>query len=67
MLDEAITAGFYTSEHFPERLVPRVQILTIADLLEGRARVQYAALSPAVAYPRARRQRKDRTAQPLLL
>jgi len=34
MTDEAGSAGFFTSEHFGK--FPRVQILTIEDLLAGR-------------------------------
>ena len=33
MTDEAASAGFFTSEHFGK--FPRVQILTIEDLLGG--------------------------------
>ena len=34
MTDEAASAGFFTSEHFGK--FPRVQILTIEDLLSGK-------------------------------
>jgi len=34
MTDEAASAGFFTSEHFGK--FPRVQIITIEDLLAGR-------------------------------
>ena len=34
MTDEAASAGFFTSEHFGK--FPRIQILTIEDLLDGR-------------------------------
>ncbi len=33
--DEAASAGFFTSEHFGK--FPRLQILTIGELLDGRA------------------------------
>jgi len=33
MIDEAASAGFFTSEHFGK--FPRIQILTIEDLLGG--------------------------------
>ena len=36
MLQEAATAGFYVPEHFPDQRFPRVQILTIAELLRGQ-------------------------------
>lgn len=35
MLTEAASAGFYQSEDFPGRY-PRLQILTIAELLSGK-------------------------------
>ena len=35
MLREAASAGFYKSENFPEQY-PRLQILTIAELLDGK-------------------------------
>jgi len=34
MTDEAASAGFFTSEHFGK--FPRIQILTIEQLLDGR-------------------------------
>ena len=34
MTDEAASAGFFTSEHFGK--FPRIQILTIEDLLAGK-------------------------------
>ena len=34
MTDEAYSAGFFTSEHFGKS--PRVEILTIEELLDGR-------------------------------
>lgn len=39
---EALSAGIYTPERFPDRQHPRVQILTIDELLDGAG----------VAYPR---------------
>ncbi len=36
MLKEAASAGFYESPKFPGRRFPRIQILTIADLLAGK-------------------------------
>ncbi|HLY62560.1 MAG TPA: restriction endonuclease [Terriglobia bacterium] len=35
MLTDAASAGFYQSENFPEQY-PRLQILTIAELLAGK-------------------------------
>ena len=42
MRQEALSAGIYTPEHFPDQQHPRVQILTINELLAGAG----------VAYPR---------------
>ena len=39
MLIEAAAAGFYESKDFPGRY-PRLQILTVAELLEGK-RIRY--------------------------
>lgn len=38
MITESVSAGFYTS---PKGDVPKIQILTIADLLSGKAKPQY--------------------------
>ncbi|MGH9395722.1 MAG: DNA methyltransferase [Terriglobia bacterium] len=60
MLREAASAGFYKSENFPERY-PRLQILAIRDLLEGkqllfpRHRVE--------TFKKAERQSKDSASQ----
>ena len=43
MRQEALSAGIYTPEHFPDQQYPRLQILTIEDLFNGHT----------VAYPRA--------------
>ena len=45
MRQEALSAGVYTPEHFPDRQYPRLQILTIDDLFSGHQ----------VAYPRGGR------------
>ena len=34
MIDEAASAGFFTSEHFGK--FPRIQILSIEEILAGR-------------------------------
>jgi len=36
MRQEALAAGFYVPEHFPDRRFPRVQIATIEELLSGK-------------------------------
>ena len=49
MLQEAAAAGFYEPEHFPEHHFPRVQILTIEELLNGAA-AQYPRFAPIATY-----------------
>ena len=57
MQQEALEAGFYTPEAFPDHNFPRVQILTIEDLLSG-AEAQYPRYAPAATFQRAPRQRR---------
>ena len=47
MEQEALSAGFYEPAHFPDRRYPRIQILTIADLLSGAARPDYLDIAQA--------------------
>lgn len=54
---EAASAGFYEPEHLPGKTYPRLQILTIEDLLDGK-RVQYPALAPVATFKRADRRKK---------
>jgi len=42
MITEAVTAGFYKS---PKGDVPKIQVLTIADLLSGKAKPQFFDMS----------------------
>ena len=55
MESEAVSAGFYTPEHYPDSHYPRIQILTIEDLLTGSARAQYPRLAPDATFRRAQR------------
>ena len=57
MEQEAVEAGFYTPEAFPEHQFPKVQILTIEDLLSG-AEAQYPRYAPAATFQRAPRRRR---------
>lgn len=52
MRQEALAAGFYSPEHFSHEY-PRIQILTIKELLEGR-KVQYPWRS-AITFKKAER------------
>ena len=62
MLDEAAAAGFYAPEHYPESRYPRVQILTIDELLAGR-RAEYPRLAPDATFRPAPRRRRAGGAQ----
>jgi hypothetical protein len=57
MLTEAATAGFYQPTHLPGQRYPRVQILTIAELLRGkRAEHPRLGMSTLPAAPRRRKE-----------
>ena len=62
MIREAATAGLYTPEHFPQYQFPRVQILTIEELLAG-ARAEYPRFAPDATFRRAPRRRRGEGAQ----
>ncbi|HEX7173687.1 MAG TPA: hypothetical protein VF240_00195 [Pyrinomonadaceae bacterium] len=59
MAKEAVSAGFHTSAwgNFP-----RVQILTIEDLLTGKATAHYPRLN-AATFKRAERKRREQGEQ----
>jgi hypothetical protein len=54
MLQEAAGAGFYVPEYFPDQRFPRVQILTIAELLQGK-QAQYPRYAPTATFRQASR------------
>ncbi len=56
MLQEAAAAGVYVPEFFPNRRYPRLQILTVEDLLAG-AEAQYPRFAPDATFRRAPRSR----------
>ena len=58
MLEEAATAGYYEPEHFPGSQYPRIQILTIRELLNGKE-AQYPRMAPPATFKRAQRHRKS--------
>jgi DNA modification methylase len=60
MMKEAISAGFYESEHYGK--FPKLQILTIEELLNG-ARLQYPQTGGSATFKRAERQTKRKTEQ----
>jgi site-specific DNA-methyltransferase (adenine-specific) len=57
MVKEAATAGFYEPEHLLGMSFPRLQILTIEELLTGK-KLEYPRLAPNATFKRAPRQRK---------
>ena len=59
---EATSAGFYTPEHFPDSRYPRIQILTIEGLLDGK-RAEYPRLAPEATFRQAPRRRRTAGAQ----
>ena len=56
MMLEAASAGLYVPEQYPEHQYPRLQILTIEDLLSGEE-AQYPRYAPDATLPRAPRRR----------
>ncbi len=66
MLQEAITAGYYVPELYPDQQYPRLQILTIKELLEGKC-VQYPRVAPVATFKRAERKRMVQEQQAQLL
>jgi len=62
MIEEAVSAGFYEPEHFPGNQYPRIQILTIRELLEG-GEAQYPRMAPDATFKRARRHRRSSARQ----
>ena len=56
MRQEAAAAGFYTPDAFPDHRFPRVQILTIEELLAG-AQADYPRFAPQATFRRAPRRR----------
>ncbi len=62
MRQEAMQAGFYEPEHFPDQQFSRVQILTIEELLLGKE-AQYPRYAPQPTFRRVPRRRPNRGAQ----
>ena len=58
MLQEATAGGFYEPEHFPGQQYPRLQILTVRELLEEKE-AQYPRMAPAATFKRAQRHRRS--------
>ena len=62
MIQEAATAGIYTPEQFPDHHYPRVQILTVEDLLSG-IQAEIPRYAPDPVLRRASRRRRSRGSQ----
>ncbi len=65
MLQEALSAGLYTPASLPNDSYPRVQILTIEQLLEG-TRAEYPRYAASDTFKRAPRQLREEGIQPVL-
>ena len=60
MLQEAMSAGVYVPERFPDRQFQRVQIATIEELLNGAGPdLPRLGLADAPTFRRAARQRRS--------
>ena len=57
MIEEAAVAGFYEPEHWLGNYYPRIQILTIQELLHDK-KVDYPQHAPVATFKRAQRARK---------
>ncbi|MBM4302387.1 MAG: site-specific DNA-methyltransferase [Deltaproteobacteria bacterium] len=62
MREAAAAADFYTSELFPEKRFPRLQILTIAELFAGK-QLDYPRWVPPKTFKKAARRYKGPTAK----
>ena len=62
MQQDAVSTGFYVPEHFPDHQFPRVQILTIEELLSG-AEPLYPRFAPQATFRRAPRRRRTKGQQ----
>ena len=58
MKEEAASAGFYEPEFFQGNFYPKIQILTIKELLDGK-KAEYPRHAPEATFKRAQRTRKD--------
>ena len=66
MRQEALSAGIYTPEHFPDQQYPRLQILTIDELLDG-AGVAFPRGGVPATFRQAPRRRRSQGQQSTLV
>ncbi len=57
MKEVAAAAGFYEPELFPGKLYPKIQILTIEEILNGK-QVEYPRVAPEVTFKKAQSKSK---------
>lgn len=67
MKDEAREAGAYVPDHYPDYHYPRIQILTIQEVLEEKKRIEYPRVGLDTTFKKAKRQRKKTDEQGSLL
>jgi len=66
MREEAITVGFYEPEFFPGKRFPRLQIITIEELLNGK-QLEYPRIGPEVTFKKAERKEKGKIPEQMKL
>ena len=64
MIKDAASAGFYISVNGKQK-VPRAQLLTITDLLDGKARAEHPDYAPDLNFKKAKKEKTEQ--QPELL
>lgn len=65
MRELALSQGVYTPQRFPDHSYPRVQILTIEELLDG-AQPEYPRFAAPATFKRASRRKRAQGSQPRL-
>ncbi len=58
MREEAAAAGVYTPKLLPGKTYPKIQILTVEEILAGK-QIDYPRVAPEVTFKRAERKEKD--------
>ncbi|MDI6798033.1 MAG: DNA methyltransferase, partial [Desulfatibacillaceae bacterium] len=62
MKEEAAAAGIYTSKHFLRKRYPKLQILTIEDILDGK-QIEFPRVAAEITFKKAVRKRKKKEEQ----
>jgi len=58
-----VRGEFYEPEYFPGKRYPRIQILTIKELLNGK-QLEYPRVAPEVTFKKAERKSKGEEPEP---